>query len=58
MRRLVIGNSRMQSQMMSEASETLAENLEIYQPSDQRVRFIDSQTILRNTSPGIKLISN
>jgi len=53
-----IGNDRMQNQMISEANEMLAENLEIYQPSDQKIRFIDELTIMRSTSAGLSIIAH
>lgn len=36
--------------------QLLVQNQEIYQPSDQKVRIIDTSTILRDTSPGISII--
>ena len=38
------------------AEKILAQNAEIYQPSSQKVRIIDSSTILRSSSPGLSII--
>ena len=38
------------------AEKILAQNAEIYQPSSQKVRIIDSDTILRSSSPGLSII--
>ena len=38
------------------AEEIIAQNAEIYQPSSQKVRIIDSGTILRSSSPGLSII--
>ena len=37
-------------------NEIVAQNDEIYRPSSQKVRIIDSTTILRSSSPGISII--
>lgn len=54
----ILGNTRMQRQMLSAASQLMSQNEEIYQPSDRKLRFIDSQSILRDTSPGLSVIAN
>lgn len=38
------------------AAELVALNEEIYRPSSERVRIMDSQSILRDSSPGISII--
>ncbi len=38
------------------AEKILAQNADIYQPSSQKVRIIDSGTILRSSSPGLSII--
>ncbi len=38
------------------AQKLIAQNAEIYVPSVDKVRFIDSSTILRDSSPGISII--
>ncbi len=46
-----------QAQRYAESAEKLiALNAEIYVPSDNKVRIIDSSTILRDSSPGISII--
>ncbi|MEX2130821.1 MAG: tetratricopeptide repeat protein [Pseudohongiellaceae bacterium] len=54
----LLGNDRMAIQMTANANELLAENAEIFQPSDQKVRFIDSASIRRSTSAGITVFAN
>lgn len=43
-------------EMNDRAKKVLAENAEIYQPSDDKLRMIDERSILRNTSPGISIL--
>lgn len=50
---LALGNTEDARRWQSEGNDILLANEQIYQPSNQRVRFIDSDTILRDTSPGI-----
>jgi len=38
------------------AEKIIAQNADIYQPSSQKVRIIDSGTILRSSSPGLSII--
>ena len=38
------------------AKKIIAQNADIYQPSSQKVRIIDSGTILRSSSPGLSII--
>ncbi|MBL4820008.1 MAG: tetratricopeptide repeat protein [Gammaproteobacteria bacterium] len=52
------GDTRLQQRMQAEASELLAQNQEIFQPSDNKLRIIDSQSILRPGSPGLSVIAN
>jgi Flp pilus assembly protein TadD len=42
--------------MAESAQKILAQNTNIYQPSSQKVRIIDSGTILRPSSPGLSII--
>ncbi len=42
--------------MAESAQKILAQNANIYQPSSQKVRIIDSGTILRPSSPGLSII--
>ena len=53
-----VGNDRMAIRMTAEANELLAQNEEIFQPSDQKVRFIDSASIIRNTGAGLVVFPN
>ena len=39
------------------AEELLAQNTEIYRPSSNKVRIIDSSTIMRRSTPGISIIA-
>lgn len=46
-----------QAQAYNESAEKLlVQNEEIYQPSSQKVRIIDSSTIMRSSTPGISII--
>jgi Tfp pilus assembly protein PilF len=54
---LVLGNEREAQRFVDSANQLLARNEEIYRPSSQRVRIIDSSTILRESSPGISIIA-
>lgn len=53
-----VGNERMATEMSAAANKLLSENGEIFQPSDQKVRFIDSASIIRNSSSGIVVYPN
>ena len=41
--------------MVDSAEKIIAQNADIYQPSSQKVRIIDSSTILRSSSPGFSI---
>lgn len=53
-----LGNDRMAIRMTAQADELLAENAEIFQPSDQKIRYIDSSSIIRDSSAGIVVFPN
>jgi len=53
---IALGNTVEAQDLVNSANELLAKNDEIYQPSTEKVRIIDSATILRETSPGISII--
>lgn len=52
-----LGDTVEAQELVNSANELLAKNDEIYQPSTERVRIIDSATILRDTSPGFSIIA-
>lgn len=54
---LALGDPAEARSLVDSANELLARNEEIYQPSDQKVRIIDSSSILRETSPGISIVA-
>ncbi len=51
-----LGEKTRAGEMRSQAAELIAANSEIYQPSDQKMRIIDSSSILRDSSPGISIL--
>jgi len=51
-----MGYTAQAEEMRSSGQVILAENEEIYQPSDQRLRIIDNASILRESSPGLSII--
>ncbi|MEX0619028.1 MAG: transglutaminase domain-containing protein [Pseudohongiellaceae bacterium] len=53
-----LGDEGMAERMTNAAKGLLITNAEIYQPSDEKVRIIDSQSILRNTGPGLVVRPN
>ncbi|MDA1372673.1 MAG: hypothetical protein O2971_18210 [Proteobacteria bacterium] len=55
---VALGNTREAEKLRDSAEKLLAENQQIYQPSDQKVRIINNDSILRNSSPGISILLN
>ncbi|MGI9251918.1 MAG: transglutaminase domain-containing protein [Pseudohongiellaceae bacterium] len=53
---LELGNVERAQELRDDAARLIALNEEIYIPSEQKVRIIDSATILRSTSAGISII--
>ena len=53
----LMGNDRMAIRMAIRADELLQDNGDIYRPSDQKLRFIDSASIIGN-GPGLILYPN
>lgn len=53
---LEIGDIEAAREMNESAQEILALNDEIYRPSDQKLRIIDSSSILRDSTPGFSII--
>lgn len=51
-----MGYSAQAQEMRESAQLIVAENAEIYRPSDQKLRIIDDSTILRDSSPGISIL--
>jgi Flp pilus assembly protein TadD len=49
------GNERRADELISSAQELIALNAEIYQPSDQKLRIIDSSTDLSPLQPGFSI---
>lgn len=54
---LTLGNRSAAIRYDELAKQIIVANEEIYQPSDQKVRVIDSSTILRDSSPGISIVN-
>jgi hypothetical protein len=50
-----MGYSAQASEARNSAAVLLAENAEIYRPSNQKMRIIDNATILRDSSPGLSI---
>lgn len=55
---VALGNSREAEKLRVSAAKLVAENQQIYQPSDQKVRIINTDSILRSSSPGLSIIVN
>ncbi|MDP6414807.1 MAG: transglutaminase domain-containing protein [Gammaproteobacteria bacterium] len=55
---VALGDPEEAQKMRDSAENVLAENQQIYRPSDQKVRIIDPDTILRSSSPGLRIIFN
>jgi len=51
-----LGDASEAEELVAAANALLTQNEEIYQPSDQKVRIIDSDSILRSSSPGLSII--
>ena len=51
-----LGDSGRAQEMRERANELIALNGEMYQPSDQKLRIIDTDTILRDSSPGLSIV--
>lgn len=51
-----LGDPEAASRLRESARQLVAQNAEIYQPSDQKLRIIDNDSILRDTAPGISII--
>lgn len=50
-----VGDDYRSAELNETANLLIAQNKEIYQPSDQKVRIIDGSSILRSTSSGIRV---
>ncbi|MEQ8954884.1 MAG: transglutaminase domain-containing protein [Gammaproteobacteria bacterium] len=50
-----LGDQGRAARMRSRAAELIAINDELYEPSSQKMRIIDSATILRDSSPGLSI---
>lgn len=53
-----LGYTSQAEEMVQTAQSLLARNTEIYRPSSERLRVIDSRPILREGSPGVNIIIN
>lgn len=51
-----MGEAAEAEELVASANALLVQNEEIYQPSTEKVRIIDADTILRSTSPGLSII--
>lgn len=51
-----LGDAEEANKMNESALALIAQNAEIYRPSNQKVRIIDKDSILRSSSPGISII--
>ena len=49
------GNESRAENLRESAEQLIAQNAEIYQPSDDKLRIIDSSSILRDSSPSISI---
>lgn len=50
-----MGHSSQALEMWESAQFIVAENAEIYRPSNQKLRIIDNATLLRDSSPGVSI---
>jgi tetratricopeptide (TPR) repeat protein len=53
-----LGYTSQAEELVQTAQSLLAQNAEIYRPSGERLRVIDSRPILREGSPGVNIILN
>lgn len=53
-----LGYDRDAQRMRASADALVTNNAEIYRPSDQRLRIIENNSILRDSSPGLSIILN
>lgn len=52
-----MGDISRAAELYESAQELIAQNAEIYQPSSQKIRIIDRDSILRSSSPGISILA-
>jgi Flp pilus assembly protein TadD len=55
---VALGDREEAQKMRDSAENLLVDNQQIYRPSDQKVRIINTDSILRNNSPGLSIIVN
>ncbi|HAJ75818.1 MAG TPA: hypothetical protein DCM64_05135 [Gammaproteobacteria bacterium] len=53
---VALGDLEEAQELRDSAENLLVENQQIYRPSDQKVRIIDTDSILRDNSPGLQII--
>ena len=53
---IALGDEEEAQRLNESAQQLVAQNAEIYQPSDDKLRIIDKDSILRDSSPGLSII--